>query len=214
MINETIKHDKIGEAILKSARIEFTQFGYRAASVRRICKEAGVTTGALYKRYKGKEDLFAELVRPTLEQLELLELQRREHYYNILKEDKLFRLQSYNIEDMQTLMAILYEYKQDIQLILFKSEGSLYTNFKNNIASYDIDETYDYLLKVHERKKISYLPDKRYLEGALRAYYNAFFTPLEQDWSKEMAIEYCQYLARLFDWSSFFGLIDKEEKDE
>ena len=37
------------------------------ASLRNICKEAGVTTGALYFFFKDKEDLFAALVeKPEL----------------------------------------------------------------------------------------------------------------------------------------------------
>ena len=45
--------------ILASARREFLEKGFEKASLERICENANVTTGALYKRYSGKEELFA-----------------------------------------------------------------------------------------------------------------------------------------------------------
>ena len=49
----------IDPRILESARSEFLANGFETASLKSICEGAGVTTGALYKRYKGKEDLFS-----------------------------------------------------------------------------------------------------------------------------------------------------------
>ena len=44
----------IDPRILESARKEFLTYGFEKASLKSICEGAGVTTGALYKRYKGK----------------------------------------------------------------------------------------------------------------------------------------------------------------
>lgn len=46
----------IDPRILDSARREFLARGFEGASLQSICADAGVTTGALYKRYKGKAD--------------------------------------------------------------------------------------------------------------------------------------------------------------
>ena len=40
------------------------------ASLRRICANAGVTTGALYKRYSGKEALFQALVQSVIDDID------------------------------------------------------------------------------------------------------------------------------------------------
>ena len=45
----------IDPRIMESAKGEFLQKGFLDASLQEICKNAGVTTGALYKRFKGKE---------------------------------------------------------------------------------------------------------------------------------------------------------------
>ena len=44
--------------ILDAAKAEFSEQGFQGSSLRRICAAAGVTTGALYFFFKGKDDLF------------------------------------------------------------------------------------------------------------------------------------------------------------
>lgn len=50
------------ERIHEAAMAEFLANGYQGASLRRIVRTAGVTTGALYGYYDSKEALFAALV--------------------------------------------------------------------------------------------------------------------------------------------------------
>ena len=59
----------IDPRILKSARAEFVKHGFEKSSLKAICDGAGVTTGALYKRYKGKEELFCAVVEQTVQDL-------------------------------------------------------------------------------------------------------------------------------------------------
>ena len=60
----------IDPRIMESAKGEFLQKGFLDASLQVICKNAGVTTGALYKRFKGKEELFCALVESTVQDIE------------------------------------------------------------------------------------------------------------------------------------------------
>ena len=59
----------IDPKLLESARKEFSKCGFLNASLKNICDNAGITTGALYKRYKGKHELFCAVVEPTITQL-------------------------------------------------------------------------------------------------------------------------------------------------
>lgn len=47
--------------ILSAAKAEFSEKGFQSASLRRIVKNAGVTTGAFYGYFKSKEELFDAL---------------------------------------------------------------------------------------------------------------------------------------------------------
>ena len=69
------------EKLLESAMAEFSENGYMKASLRKICADAGVTTGALYFFFKNKNDLFKAIVDEPLKELcKLL----TEHYMLLL----------------------------------------------------------------------------------------------------------------------------------
>jgi len=55
--------------LLESAITEFSEHGFQKASLRRICANAGVTTGALYFFFQDKEDLFQSVISPVTDSL-------------------------------------------------------------------------------------------------------------------------------------------------
>ena len=57
------------QRLLRCAKAEFLSRGFEHASLRRICGAAGVTTGAVYFFFQNKEDLFAQIVQDTAQQL-------------------------------------------------------------------------------------------------------------------------------------------------
>ena len=129
---ETRKH------LLECAGREFLEKGYMKASLRNICKEAGVTTGALYFFFKDKEDLFAALVEKPLKQLYLT---MEEHYAAEMRsETQVVRLEQ-NDDDLETSREIIrqmYANRDAFLLLLTKSQGSRFENCLDEIV--DISE--------------------------------------------------------------------------
>jgi len=56
-------------AILDAAVKEFTEKGIEKASMRAIAAAAGMTTGAIYTLFEGKEDIYAALLHQSLARL-------------------------------------------------------------------------------------------------------------------------------------------------
>lgn len=54
--------DHLGARLLAAATAEFAERGYAGARVAEIARRAGVTTGAIYSRYRGKAELLAEAI--------------------------------------------------------------------------------------------------------------------------------------------------------
>lgn len=54
--------DELGSRLLAAARAEFAERGYAGARVAEIARRAGVTTGAIYSRYRGKAELLADAI--------------------------------------------------------------------------------------------------------------------------------------------------------
>ena len=115
------------ENLLKCAKEEFLEKGYMQASLRSICKKAGVTTGALYFFFKDKEDLFGNLVQEPLGKLYEV---TNQHYTEELRQtpETLSGVAHINIEpDIETAKQIihfLYQYQDEFRLVLEKSQGS------------------------------------------------------------------------------------------
>lgn len=57
------------EKIIESGKLNFLNDGYERSNLRKICKDAGVTTGAFYRHFDDKEDLFISLVEPLVKEL-------------------------------------------------------------------------------------------------------------------------------------------------
>lgn len=122
--------------LLNSAKQEFLEKGYKDSSLRNICKNAGVTTGALYFFFKDKEDLFASLVEEPLNKLYEVMLC---HYE---EESRLINDQSIGIQDQEEdvtaaygVIHLLYKYYDEFQLILTKSKGSKFENCTENFVA-------------------------------------------------------------------------------
>ena len=49
-----IRNFELDKKIINAANKEFLKEGFKKASLRRIAQTAGITTGALYTRYKNK----------------------------------------------------------------------------------------------------------------------------------------------------------------
>lgn len=130
---ETRKH------LLECAKKEFLEKGYMKASLRNICKEAGVTTGALYFFFKDKEDLLAELVEEPLRQLYAV---MEEHYAAEMRnEDQVAQLKLADDGDLEASREIIrrmYANRDTFLLLLTKSQGSRFETWLEEVV--DISE--------------------------------------------------------------------------
>ncbi|WP_310604240.1 TetR/AcrR family transcriptional regulator [Anaerosporobacter sp.] len=123
-----MKHDnETRENLLSSAKKEFMEKGYMQASLRNICKNAGVTTGALYFFFKDKEDLFAALVEEPLSKLYMV---MNAHYQEEIElvNTGMTMVENFS-EDLETAKLIIhymYQYYDVFHLVLMKSQGSRY----------------------------------------------------------------------------------------
>lgn len=115
--------------LLESARKEFMEKGYMQSSLRTICKNAGVTTGALYFFFQDKEELFASLVEEPLRGL----YQEVERHYRTEQAGNagdwrrdLSYPEDFQEDDATSLAIIhhLYQNADAFRLLLTKSQGS------------------------------------------------------------------------------------------
>ncbi len=128
-----MKQDKETKAkLLQSAKTEFLEKGYMKASLRNICKNAGVTTGALYFFFEDKEDLFEALTKETIEGIYRM---MQEHY---AEENALMGRGILHSPDMaehkddadiaRAVIHQMYLHREMVLLVLTKAQGTKYEN--------------------------------------------------------------------------------------
>ncbi|MDD7669361.1 MAG: TetR/AcrR family transcriptional regulator [Agathobacter sp.] len=125
MAEKKIHDSKTKTQLMKCAKKEFMEKGFQGASLRSICQKAGVTTGALYFFFQDKDDLFCEVVGDFMDRLNAI---IREHFSFEVQEMKSGKAtehdESSDFESMAQIVHELYTYRDEVLLVLTKSQGS------------------------------------------------------------------------------------------
>lgn len=117
------------EKLLASAKTEFMEKGYAKASLRKICANAGVTTGALYFFFNDKEDLFRSIVeKPLRDLLEMISMHFAEDAQLLSEMDGYAYSDGDHEELVQLLIRHLYANRDVFLLLLTKSQGTAFEN--------------------------------------------------------------------------------------
>ena len=110
--------DETHKKILESALKTFMQKGFREASIRTICNKAGVTNGAFYAHFNSKEDLFASLVQPALDQLIFLYTKETIHFGKINSSNDILKAFSKTFSSQEVIIHFIYKNKDLFHLLL------------------------------------------------------------------------------------------------
>jgi AcrR family transcriptional regulator len=132
-------YEKTHELILKSAMKTFMEIGFRNASIRNICKDAGVTNGAFYAHFKSKDDLFAALVSEKLNVFN--ETYQDMSDIDIKSVDDVMNMFDMSYSSIETLIHYVYSEQDVFMLILKSSGGSSYENFVNDLIAEECKNT-------------------------------------------------------------------------
>lgn len=133
--------EKTHSSILDSACRHFMESGFRNASIRSICEDAGVTNGAFYAHFKSKEDLFAQLVEPSLKELYEIYGEENRHFENIQSADDILRAFESTFASDQIIIHFIYSRKNAFLLLLKAAGGTVYENFPAMLTDRERQET-------------------------------------------------------------------------
>lgn len=145
-MKNNIEDRETRELLIESAAAEFSEKGYAKASLRQICADAGVTTGALYFFFRDKEDLFAAIVEQPFEELKA---KLRAHFRseNEIPLTAVFaHIDAGHDELSAALIHHLYSNYDAFMLLLTKSQGTRFEGAVGELADM-IDKTYRKLAK-------------------------------------------------------------------
>ena len=146
-------HDKeTREKLIESAKAEFMEKGYNKASLRTICANAGVTTGALYFFFEDKADLYKAIIGKPVDELFAIMQAHFDEDNEIMKDDTFDGEYDDHSEVAQKLIHHIYSNYDAAILLLTKSHGSEYENIVDKIVDFTEGKSLEIMEKVAEKK--------------------------------------------------------------
>lgn len=194
----------IDPRILDSAKKEFLAHGFEKASLKAICEDAGVTTGALYKRYKGKEDLFCAVVADTFAALDDFVEKKSSVPACTLPDDLLIKAWEMG-ESMLEWFRFLYQYHDGFILLISGAAGTRYANFQHDFAEKMAAKTYEYFLEAKKRGLTKADISIEEMHILLSAFWTTVYEPFIHGYTLEQIEVHCELMCRLFNWYRVLG---------
>ena len=193
------------KSLLKAAKEEFLEKGYQEASLRSICKKAGVTTGALYFFFKGKNALFESLVAGVSRDLVSM---LQEHFAFERVFIKSGKPKEGGGQDMgddlfagKKIFSYMYSHYDQITLLLKKSKGSVYENFTDKLVA--ITEKQNSLATAPLGKQVTHWVSHMQINSFIH-----IFTHVK---SEKQALEMLPYVMEYLK-DGFYGMVGLKEK--
>lgn len=195
----------IDPRIMASARREFLENGFEKASLKAICEGAGVTTGALYKRYKGKEDLFCAVVEQTVEDLYAVARERGGRDISLIPDQDLIKAWDMDESDMMWWFRYLYDRHDDFVLLLRCADGTRYAHFQHDWVAMMTEATGAFLKEAQRRKlcREDVGPDELHI--LLTAFWSTIYEPFIHGFTWDQIEDHCHLVCRLFQWHKALG---------
>ena len=128
------------EKLIRCAKKEFLEKGFAKASLRKICADAGLTTGAVYFLFKDKNGLLEAVVSEPLN--ELVQLMQ----YHFAQEEGAEILNYSHVAGdhdffAKQMVRQLYSHYDEMMILLEKSQGSQYEDLPDTIVEM-LDKSY------------------------------------------------------------------------
>ncbi len=131
----SVPDKSIDPRLLASAEAEFLKQGFLKAELKTICENAGITTGAVYKRYKGKEDLFCAVVDEIAAQLDAFVEERSDFDFSSLSGEEIYQSWHMTYDSMIPLFGLLYKHRDTFTLLIDKAAGTRYEIFNHDLIT-------------------------------------------------------------------------------
>lgn len=179
--------DTTQERILKEAMKEFLDKGFYGASLRRISKNAGVTTGALYRYYDSKEALFLALTEEEARHILAMFTANIDDFEKLpasLQTERMLEVSNHGLDEM---LDYIYDHWNAFRLLVDHAEGTPYADLIHQLAAREEESTYTYMETLasmgHQVEEL----DRRLVHMIASGLFTGIFETVAHGMSKEEA---------------------------
>lgn len=97
-------------------------------------KNAGLTTGAFYKYFPTKEDLFASLVEPYANKIYSIYDVTLQNFQTLSSSEQQNAMTGVSTDSITQMLNYIYEHYDNFKLLLCKADGTEFTSFIHNLV--------------------------------------------------------------------------------
>ncbi len=193
--------------ILKAAKAEFMEKGFRGASLRNIVKTANVTTGAFYGYFESKEQLFDALVEEPaafiMEEFNRIQAEFKTYSAEKQKEE----MGKISGRSMIEWVDYIFDHADAFKLILSCSEGTKYENYIHAMAETEIRATHDFTAVMNRSGENLKTADEDLEHILISGMFTAYFEMVLHDIPRERAKNYVAQLHAFYTagWTAIMG---------
>lgn len=202
----SVRDESIDPRLLESARKEFMEHGFLKAELKTICDNAGVTTGAVYKRYKGKEELFCAVVKDTADTLDHFVALRTQLEFSGMTDKEVRDTWIMNEKFMLELFRMLWKIRGDFVLLLEKSAGTAYENYGHDFALRMTEAYMQYYLEAKKRGLVHADISKEEMHVLCTSFWTAIYEPFVHKMTWKEIEAHCKVMCRFYDWTKAFDM--------
>ncbi len=200
----------IDPRLLAAAEAEFLEQGFIKAELKNICEKAGITTGAVYKRYKGKEDLFCAVVDEIATGLTSFLNSRAITDFSSFTDEEMYDSWVMTYDNMIPFFNLLYAQKDKFKLLIGKAAGTKYENFSHEFVT-SMSVAYEaFYLEAHARGLAKANVTQEEFHVLISSFWTSICEPFIHDMSLEEIREHCKVMCRFYRWDDAIMLKKKE----
>ena len=196
----------IDPRLLDSARKHFKEKGFLNAQLSDICRDAGVTTGAVYKRYKGKEELFEAIIKDTVDSMNRILYESKQTDPNTMSDEELIQVWTNTEENTGIWYKRLMEMRDGLELLLKCADGTKFSHFHDEWLESMSDIDYAYLKVMQKRNLADKSITKLELHVIVSAMWQLYSEPIIHGMSDKEIKHHCKVAGRLFNWAAAIGI--------
>ena len=182
------------ENIQQAAMEEFAEKGFLGASLRRIVKQAGVTTGAFYGYFSSKEALFASIVEPHAAALMGRFMEAQTAFAELPEQEQPEHMGLESSACIRWMVDYICTHREPVKLLLCKAEGTSYEHFVHNMVEVEVESTLQYMDVLRRLGREFPALDGPLCHIIASGMFNGIFEIVIHDMPREQAMRYVDQL--------------------
>lgn len=180
------KAENTREKILDAAIKHFLKDGFSGASLRRIVKDAGLTTGAFYKYYPTKKMLFDALVDPYIYIYEIYD-EILTDFEKLSASEQTSNMSACATDGMDQMIDYVYDHYDHFRLLLKCGDSVKYEDFIHNMVDKEMKSTMKYMQIMKESGIDLSKIDESLMHMIYTGFFSSVFQIIEHDMDRGVA---------------------------